>query len=279
MSKAAVTINHDAKQNGVPMGRIIRKPALCFCLAWLLLPLSSRADTTETLDFNTIAREERASNACAITFDDGPGPHTGLLLEQLDKKQVKATFFVLGEHVRRYPDLIRRMIAEGHEVENHSWDHPDMRKLDDAQRQQEIESTVALLQSLGAKPRFFRPPYGSYDTRLVQLAHQDGLEVVLWSHDSIDWRYHSVAQLEGDILPRGTVARGVFLFHDIHDSTIAAMPVILDDLRDKGCVFTTVAQWVDDTGKAAQAAPPPPLPSPPPTRQIGDGFKGWLKRF
>ncbi|HXP97844.1 MAG TPA: polysaccharide deacetylase family protein [Telmatospirillum sp.] len=244
------------------------------------LPGATLAATPEVLDFNTISHEERISRDCAITFDDGPGPHTAQLLDLLADRQIKATFFVLGEHVRLYPDLIRRMVSAGHEVENHSWDHPDMRKLDERARQREIEDTVALLKTLGVTPHFFRPPYGSYDTALVDLAHRDGLEVVLWTHDSVDWRYHTVAQLEGDILPRGEGAHGVFLFHDIHDSTIAAMPAILDELKSKGCHFTTVAEWTDDSNRLRASAtgaisPPPASPAPPVNKDIG--LKRWLK--
>jgi len=217
------------------------------------------------LDFTEISRSEGRSAGCAITFDDGPGEHTGRLLDALADKRVHATFFVLGRHVRSHPDLIRRMVAEGHEVENHSFDHPDMRKLDEAARQKEIAETESLLTALGAKPRFFRPPYGAYDPRVVEDARQNGLEVVLWSHDSEDWRYHTVATLEGNILPPSSHgAHGIFLFHDIHDSTIAAMPSVLDELKDKGCRFVTVAEWVDGAG---------PLPDTTPPRQAG--AKSW----
>ncbi len=211
-------------------------------------PKSIPADRPPPLDFGG------KTGDCAITFDDGPGQHTTKLLDLLAERQVKATFFVLGEHARRYPEMIRRMVVDGHEVENHSWDHPDMRKLDEAARQKEIEDTVAQLRSLGADPKFFRPPYGSYDPSLVALARKDGLEVVLWSRDSEDWRYHTVSALESNILPVGQGAHGIFLFHDIHDSTIAAMGGVLDDLKGRGCHFVTIAQY--------RAANPSPTPRP-----------------
>lgn len=245
-----------------------------FCLVLLtIFPLAAHGESPQVLDFNAIARDQGGSPDCAITFDDGPGPHSGDLLDILKSRQIKATFFVLGEHVRRYPEVIRRMVSEGHEVENHSWDHPDMRKLDDAARQKEIEDTIGLLKSLGANPHFFRPPYGSYDPALVAQAQKDGLEVVLWSHDSVDWRYHTVARLEGDILPHGEGAHGVFLFHDIHQSTIAAMPAVLDELKGKGCVFTTVAQWADDTSHSPAAQ----TIKAKPTAKSNGGWWGWLK--
>lgn len=236
---------------------IMRRLAVAFCI--LLIPQAALAwpkwlsfgsepkvaalpARPPALDFSDKAK----AGDCAITFDDGPGPHTESLLDLLAVHKVKATFFVLGQHARRYPDLIRRMVAEGHEVENHSWDHPDMRKLDEAARHKEIEDTLAELKSLGATPRYFRPPYGAYDPALVSLAHQDGLEVVLWSRDSEDWRYHTVSAIEGNILPVGQGAHGIFLFHDIHDSTIAAMGGVLDDLGSRGCRFVTVGQFQTD---------------------------------
>jgi peptidoglycan/xylan/chitin deacetylase (PgdA/CDA1 family) len=200
-------------------------------------PKAIPADRPPPLDFGGKAGE------CAITFDDGPGPHTPLLLDLLAERKLHATFFVLGEHAKRYPEMIRRMVADGHEVENHSWDHPDMRKLDEAARRKEIEDTVALLKSLGADPKFFRPPYGAYDPALVDLARKDGLEVVLWSRDSEDWRYHTVSALEANILPPGRGASGIFLFHDIHDTTIAAMAGVLDDLKGRGCSFVTISDY------------------------------------
>ena len=249
-------------------------------LLLVLAPGLAWADSPSILDFNTIAREEGYSTDCAITFDDGPGPHTGALLDLLASRQIKATFFVLGEHVKKYPDIIRRMVAEGHEVENHSWDHPDMRKLDEAARQKEMEDTVELLKTLGVTPHYFRPPYGSYDPALMDQAHKDGLELVLWTHDSIDWRYHTVAQLEGDILPKGEGPHGVFLFHDIHDSTIAAMPAVLDELKTKGCHFSTVAQWVADTNLKQAALPPSAQVAQKQAAAPEKAEKtGWIKRF
>jgi peptidoglycan/xylan/chitin deacetylase (PgdA/CDA1 family) len=244
--------------------------------ALLVLNLSAPAPAIElpVLDFRAIVRVEGLVADCAVTFDDGPGPHTATLLDHLRARAVRATFFVVGEHVRRQPDLIRRMLAEGHEVENHSYDHPDMRRLSEPERQREIALTEALLESLGAKPRFFRPPYGAYDAALVEDARAQGLEIVLWSHDSEDWRYHTAATLEGNILPAASQgAHGIFLFHDIQQPTVAAMPAILDDLRARGCRFVTVLEWVEDSRARLPAMPVP-------TTTPAAGLKieaGWVK--
>lgn len=251
----------------------------CVALAAVALWGGAAWAAPPTLDFYPGTPAQRAVQDCAMTFDDGPGPHTGRLLDELAAKGVKATFFVLGENARRHPELIRRMVAEGHEVENHSWDHPDMRKLSPEERQKEIGDTLALLTSLGAEPRFFRPPYGAYDPALAEQARRDGLTLVLWTHDSVDWRYHSVADLESHALPAGAGAHGVFLFHDIHDTTIDAMPAVLDELASKGCHFVTVAQWAADTGGPERAQPPAearPAPIPISAARQKAGIRGWL---
>ncbi|MBI3444334.1 MAG: polysaccharide deacetylase family protein [Magnetospirillum sp.] len=232
---------------------------------WLNFGIQPKATTPRDqpprLDFGDKAK----AGDCALTFDDGPGPHTGALLDVLAGRHIKATFFVLGQHARRYPDLIRRMVADGHEVENHSWDHPDMRKLDEAARKKEIEDTLAELRSLGAAPRYFRPPYGAYDPALLELAHKDGLELVLWSRDSEDWKYHTISAIEGNILPAGQGAQGIFLFHDIHDSTITAMGGVLDELGARGCRFVTVGEFREknpaaESRKQGQVPAVPPIP-------------------
>lgn len=235
----------------------MRYPGL-FLFALLVLPFLpwrpaaaeyQRAGLEPTvLDFNTIVRDERRSDDCALTFDDGPGPYTGTLLDLLRQRATHATFFVLGKHVRQHPDLIRRMVAEGHEVENHSWDHPDMRHLDSMAQVREIDDTERLLQSLGVRSHFFRPPYGSYDKSTIAAAQNEGLIVVLWSHDSQDWRYHTLDSITGVLLHPGP-DRGIFLFHDIQPSTVALMPGILDRLAADGCRFVPLGQWLMDNAR------------------------------
>lgn len=206
------------------------------------------------LDYTAIRREEIHGSACAVTFDDGPGERTGELLDILSQRGIKATFFVLGKHVVRYPGIIRRMLAEGHEVETHSWDHPDMRKLDAMERDRQIGDTVRALKELGASPRYFRPPYGGYDEETVAAARRYGLEVVLWSRDSEDWKYRTAASLSGHVMPAHRGANGIFLFHDVKDSTINAMPAVLDVLKGKGCRFLTVGQWASEAQERATQA-------------------------
>ena len=208
------------------------------------LACAAQAVTPEVLDFDTISHEERISRDCAITFDDGPGPHTALLLDLLATKQIKATFFVLGEHVRRYPELILRMVAEGQEVENHSWDHPDMRKLDETARRQEIESTVALLKTLGVTPHFFRPPYGSFRKNQSRYAQKFGLRVVLGNVDSCDWAQPGEDKIVDTILTQ-TKTGSIIVCHELHQQTVDCLARILDQLLERKFQFVPVTTFLE----------------------------------
>jgi len=143
------------------------------------------------------------------------------------------------------------MAAEGHEVDNHSYDHPDFRHLSRSEQAKEIDSTQRELRSLGIEPKYFRPPYGDYDPETVRAAARDGLIVVLWTTDAKDWKYHTVHALETHLNRQLEInVGGIYLFHDVHPWTVAAMPEILDRLAARGCRFVTLAQFVAEQSAA-----------------------------
>ena len=190
-------------------------------------------------------KEEKA--ACALTFDDGPGNYTEQLLDLLKERHIVATFFVLGEQVMRRPQTVRRIAAEGHEVDNHSFDHPNLKQLSYSRQKAEIEKADRALRELGIVPKYFRPPYGSYNASTVRAAADNNLILVLWTDDALDWKYHSMRALEAHLerhLQRKV--RGIYLFHDLHRSTVAAMPGILDDLTAHGCRFVTLSEYTEE---------------------------------
>ncbi|MDR3640257.1 MAG: polysaccharide deacetylase family protein [Humidesulfovibrio sp.] len=222
------------------LGIIILGLNLAFCAL-----AQAEQPQEDVLDAGAFARQERHGHSCAITFDDGPNKHTAELLDILKGRGIHATFFVLGENVEKEPDLVRRMAQEGHEVDNHSFDHPKLRALNAQQQWEEIEHTERLLKGLGVVPKFFRPPYGSYNAETVRDAARDNLVLVLWSVDSLDWKYRTVHDIEAHVVPKTpSTARGIFLFHDIHETTVTAMPDILDKLAKSGCSFVTLSQWL-----------------------------------
>jgi peptidoglycan-N-acetylglucosamine deacetylase len=200
----------------------------------------------------------------AITFDDGPNAQlTPRLLDILKERGIKATFFVVGRNVEEYPDIVHRMAAEGHEVANHSWSHPALTKLGAENFRKQIENTnEAIARATGKRPVLMRPPYGATSSLLNRRLTEDyGLKVILWSVDPLDWKYRNSNRLYNYII-QNTHPGSIILTHDIHATTVAAMPATLDSLLAKGYKFVTVSELI------AMEIPPQLVKkesSPPPT--------------
>lgn len=228
---------------------------LVFLLVSMLLSpvlnLSVQAEELVPYQGALIDNQKMCENLCALTFDDGPGPFTGELLDMLDAYGIRATFFMLGRNASRFPDIVQRALAEGHEVENHSFSHPNMKTLGAARRIEEMSKTNEILRSLGAEPTFLRPPYGSKDSALITQAAGLGLRIITWSRDSLDWKrlpddYSQLPDSSGRIAPKGHL-RGIFLFHDIHKRTVEDLPRIVAQLRAGGCQrFVTVREYAEN---------------------------------
>ncbi len=182
----------------------------------------------------------------AMTFDDGPDKNlTPKLLDLLKSKGVKATFFIVGENAANNPDIVRRIAAEGHEVGNHTWTHPQLTKLAPADLRSEIEKSSAAIKELtGKPPLILRPPYGATNTRLNNWINNEyGMKVILWSVDPLDWKYRNSARVSKELLS-GAHPGGILLAHDIHATTVAAMPAVLDGLLAQGYEFVTVSELI-----------------------------------
>ena len=210
-------------------------------------------------DGNTIMRQPMSENLCALTFDDGPSRYTPHILDVLREHGIPATFFMLGKNIKLYPQHVQRIVAEGHEVGNHSFSHPNLRRMPHDRKQEEIELTDKLLRDLGANPLYMRPPYGSYDKDVVAIANRLGITVVLWSVDSQDWKrrpanYAHIVNAVGQIFPPGHM-RGILLFHDPLKTTAQDLPKIIADLKAGGCQrFVTVSDYINSV-----LDPDPPL--------------------
>lgn len=190
----------------------------------------------------------------ALTFDDGPHPQlTPQLLDVLRNEGVRATFYVIGRNVETYPEIARRIVAEGHEIANHSWSHPTLTAISAARLAKEITSTTEVIQRVtGRRPTNMRPPYGAVNERVRQSMFKDhGLDVIMWSVDPLDWRRPG-AEVVRQRLVEGAKPGGILLAHDIHPGTIEAMPGTIRDLKAKGFGFATVSQLL-----ALQDAPAP----------------------
>ncbi|MGI5416710.1 polysaccharide deacetylase family protein [Actinomadura luteofluorescens] len=203
----------------------------------------------------------------ALTFDDGPGPYTARLLDTLKRNGVRATFFMLGENVGAHRDIVRRMALEGQEVANHSWSHPDLTTLSSAEVRSQIQRTQkAVKDASGVAPTLMRPPYGSTNKR---VEHAIGMPLVLWSVDTLDWRYRDVAR-DTRVGVKEPESGGIVLFHDIHKPSVDSIPKVVDGLRKRGFTFVTVSELftgrrlAPGTSYSERTAPPTQVTASPP---------------
>lgn len=185
----------------------------------------------------------------ALTFDDGPdGYSTPRILKSLRDKGVRATFFVVGDQIRRFPDMLKRIADEGHEIGNHTWSHPDIAKLSASRLRQQIERTEAEIVKITVKPSvLFRPPYGSYTEADACQINGMGERVILWSVDTNDWRGLPTGHIV-ETVHRGIAPGAIVLQHSLPPQsgdlrgTIDAVPKIIDDLRRRGYKLETVSE-------------------------------------
>lgn len=201
----------------------------------------------------------------AMTFDDGPSAKlTPQLLDMLKARGIKATFFVVGTNAAEYPQIIKRMVDEGHEIGNHSWSHPALNKLSATSLRKQLEDTNAAIVKAGApRPSLIRPPYGATNARLAKLFDEEyGMKSIIWSVDPLDWKYRNSKKVY-DLIVQKTQPGAIILSHDIHASTVAAMPEVFDTLLAKGYQFVTVSELIAMEG---QPSPLVKKESPVPSR-------------
>lgn len=180
----------------------------------------------------------------ALTFDDGPdGTYTPQILDILKREGVPATFFVLGSGVRGYPDIVRRMEAEGHVVANHTWSHPDLTRLNEKQIKKELTATNrAVKQAIGKEMRLMRPPYGAIRGK-ENVVEQAGWYSVMWDVDPRDWQSGKTpGEIRRSVRER-VQPSSIILLHSSggdREATVRALPGIIRDLRRSGYQLVTV---------------------------------------
>lgn len=212
-------------------------------------PKPRNPDMSHSSDFSrgagiSFSRVLVSGNYIAMTFDDGPHPqNTPRLLDILRARNVKATFYVIGRSVDLYPQIVRRTVAEGHEIGNHSHTHRLLSKLGDSEVRSEMaRCRDAVGRAAGVRMRTMRPPYGGLLQRQRELVHAEfGYPTILWSVDPLDWKRPGPSVVTSRILS-GTTAGGIVLAHDLHAQTVDAMPATVDGLLRRGFKFVTVSQ-------------------------------------
>ncbi|GGP95169.1 polysaccharide deacetylase family protein [Streptosporangium pseudovulgare] len=170
----------------------------------------------------------------ALTFDDGPGKYADKLLDTLKKYDAKATFMLEGQYAKSRPAFVKRMVAEGHDIGNHSYTHPHLRELSEDRIREELNKTVEVVKKASGKaPAMIRPPYGELDNRVVEIAKEMGLPIVLWNGGSRDWATKNEKAIYDEVL-KNAKRDGVILMHDWVPQTVTVMPKLLAALKKQG---------------------------------------------
>ncbi|MBZ9633215.1 polysaccharide deacetylase family protein [Clostridium sp. FP1] len=189
----------------------------------------------------------RTLKQVALTFDDGPDVYyTPQILEILKQNNVKATFFIVGLRAQAHPEMILRIVSEGHSIGNHTWDHPILSRLPADKIKEEVQKTEQLLYKItGLNTAMFRPPYGSTTPQVIDEISSLGYEIIDWSVDTRDWDKTSVLQIM-NYVSKELYPGGIILQHcavgksgDL-SNTVKALPQIISSLRSQGYSFVMV---------------------------------------
>lgn len=204
--------------------------------------INIKKDTNEVSKQNVETKKyviDPKEKVIAITFDDGPSTYTNDIIEYLNKENARATFFILGNKVSIYKDTINKALKYGNEIGNHSYNHKWLTKLSIEEMLLQIEKTQAIIEeNTGYTPVSFRPTYGSINNTMRKNVN---LNIVLWTVDTMDWKYKSVDK----IVSRATskVKDGdIILMHDTHERTYKALLKIVPELKRQGFTFVTISE-------------------------------------
>nr|WP_202621067.1 polysaccharide deacetylase family protein [Pseudoflavonifractor sp. 524-17] len=204
---------------------------------------------------------QRDQKMVSISFDAAWGNEdTQQLIDILDKYNVKATFFVVGDWVEKYPESVKALHDAGHEVMNHSDSHAHMNQLSSAEIIADVEACNDKIEAVtGVRPTLIRPPYGEYNDTVISSVRSIGMEPIQWDVDSLDWKDLSAA----DITKRVTAKVGpgsIVLFHNAALHTPEALPSIIECLLQEGYTFVPISQLIlageytiDHTGRQCPA--------------------------
>ncbi len=201
-----------------------------------------------SVSFRASGARPTVARAVALTFDDGPSPqYTARILAILKRLHVPATFFVVGYLADRYPNLVRRELRAGMMVGNHSYNHPEVPSFDALPRRL-IDDEIALgadsLRRVGANPKLFRPPSGSFSPTVVGAAEALGERIVLWSVDPADWKPGATARQIARRVLAAVRPGSIVILHDgggDRSATAAALPAIVKGIRQRGLRLVAVA--------------------------------------
>jgi peptidoglycan/xylan/chitin deacetylase (PgdA/CDA1 family) len=202
----------------------------------------------------TCWRGRTDTNSVALTFDDGPSPDTEGILDVLAKYNLSATFFMVGREVESFPGIAQRVLAEGHEVGNHSYSHPSYLFQRAAQTHAQIRRAQSVIaETIGVRPQMARPPYGVRTPAYFRAARALDLQTVQWDVAGFDWKRITPRQIADNVL-RKAQPGSIILLHDgdsagknTRKNTVDALPLIIKGLRDRDLQIAPLSQLLPET--------------------------------
>ena len=186
----------------------------------------------------------------ALTFDDGPDPATTpAVLATLRRHEVRATFFLIGNRAEQYPELLRRIIEDGHEVGSHSYSHPYFNRLSALEAIREIAVSQSVLENLtGQTCRLFRPPFGKLSLRTLLPAWLHKQRVIMWTVDLKDYRAKDPAEIESRVRDHRFVNGDIILYHGLNQASLAALSSVIEVASAGGRKGVPVSYLMRSTG-------------------------------
>jgi polysaccharide deacetylase family sporulation protein PdaB len=204
--------------------------------------------SVSALPIGVYHNHDNAENKIALTFDDGPHPkYTMEILDILSEYDIPATFFFVGENVSYYQDTARAVVERGHEIGNHTYSHPCVKKQSQAAFREELMRCENIIQRVvGVRPKLFRPPQGSWNTRVYEIARERDYSVILWDLDTLDWAHTPSENISNYIL-ENVKSGNIILMHDYHSggcTTTDALRMFIPNLIEQGYRFVTVSELI-----------------------------------
>lgn len=213
---------------------------------------------------SAIHRASVARKLVALTFDDGPDPvYTPQVLDFLADHRIHATFFVVGEQVQEYPEIVKREVKEGHSIGNHTYSHRLLTELSASEVGEEIEKgQKAIEAAVGIRPRLFRSPYGRLNRMVLDSTRESGCSMILWSA-CIEHRLLKTPQEMADRVLNMTAPGAIILVHDgrtrfatDRSSSVAALKILVEELKKQGYQFVTVPELMRESAEQAAKLSP-----------------------
>lgn len=235
------------KKTGIALGAIV---ILFFALILFghinknSAAISAASPSDRDLPIYCVEKDEN-DKKIAISFDAAwDNSDTETLKNILGERNVKTTFFVVGDWVDKYPDSVKSLSDAGHEVMNHSSKHPHMTQISTDKMKAELDDCANKIEAItGRRPNLFRPPYGDYNNEVVKTARECGYYTIQWSIDSLDWKDLSADEIYKRVVPKFKPG-AIVLFHNAAKHTPEALPKILDDLISQGYEIVPISELI-----------------------------------